>query len=49
MTTGKVSYTVVGWYSRINFDPFYNERFRRKDRVGHRDDLRVHKTIARRS
>ena len=46
VTTGKVSYTVIGWYSRINFDPFYNDRFRRKDRVGHRDDLRVHKTIA---
>jgi len=46
VTTGKVSYTVIGWYSRINFDPFYNEGFRRKDRVGHRDDLRVHKTIA---
>ncbi len=46
VTTGKVSYTVIGWYSRINFDPFYNDRFRRRDRVGHRDDLRVHKTIA---
>jgi hypothetical protein len=44
-TTGKVSYTVIGWYSRINFDPFYTEGFRRKDRVGHRADLRVNKTI----
>jgi hypothetical protein len=42
---GKVSYTVIGWYSRINFDPFYFESFRRRDRVGHRDDLRVNKTM----
>jgi len=43
--SGKVSYTVIGWYSRITFDPFYNEGFRRKDRVGHRADLRAHKVM----
>lgn len=46
VTTGKVSYTVIGWYSRIAFDPFYNEGFRRLDRVGHRADLRKHKLLA---
>jgi hypothetical protein len=45
VTTGTVSYTVIGWYSRINFDPFYHEGFRKKDRVGHRADLRAHKVI----
>ena len=44
-TTGKVSYTVVGWYSRTDFDPFYQQGFQRKDRVGHRADLRSHALI----
>jgi hypothetical protein len=44
-TTGKVSYTIVGWYSRIDFDPFYHQGFKRKDRVGHRADLRTHAVI----
>ena len=43
--TGKVSYTVVGWYSRIEFDPFYNEGFRRRDFVGPRVDIRVNKLV----
>ena len=45
VTSGKVSYTVVGWYSRINFDPYYNEGFRKHDRMGHRADLRTNKAI----
>ncbi|MEZ6060142.1 MAG: hypothetical protein R3C19_07270 [Planctomycetaceae bacterium] len=43
--TGTVSYTVIGWYSRSSFDPFYNDGLRRKDRMGHRADLRINKVV----
>lgn len=45
VTTGKVSYTVIGWYSRIAFDSIYHEGFRRRHHMGHRADLRAHKAI----
>lgn len=48
VTTGRVSYAVVGWYSQIDFDPYYHEGFQRRDKVGHRDDLRVNGIVATR-
>ena len=33
---GKVSYTVVGWYSDIDSDSFFHEKIRRSDKLGHR-------------
>ena len=46
VAAGTVSYTVVGWYSRASFDPFYSRDFKRSDRLGHRADLRTNKIFS---
>ncbi len=38
--SGLVSYAVLGWYSAIGSDPFYNDRVRRGDKLGHRTGAR---------
>jgi hypothetical protein len=38
--SGTVSYAVVGWYSSTSFDPFYRALLRRRDKLGHRADLK---------
>ena len=43
---GKVSYTVIGWYWRVSFDPFFSSGFRKQDRVGHRADIRSRALIS---
>lgn len=45
-TTGTVSYSVIGWYSRTSFDSSYNDGIRRNDRVGHRADVRTNKVVS---